>query len=263
MPVAFLLTSCGTPKNITYMQGFDNGQVQQVREQARIKVQADDRLSIIVTSRDQALAQMFNLSVANMRLGQYQNSGVIGSTTYTNSDGVAAYTVSPDGNIFFPVLGEIHVAGLERLEIAKKIQDRLVDENLLKDAIVTVDFLNATISVIGDVNSPGQYAIDRDNLNILQAIAKAGDLKITGERENVLVVREENGKDVAYRVDLTNTAELMTSPVFYLQQNDVIYVEPNDMMKRQATTNANTLSTPSFWMSVCTFVMSIIVLIVK
>lgn len=259
---ALMLASCSTPKNITYVQGFNTGDIQQVKQQGRIKVQADDRLSIVVTSKDPALAQVFNLAIANMRLGQMGNSGVMGSSN-TNSDGVAAYTVTPDGYITFPVLGQIRVAGLERSQVAEKIKDRLISENLLKDPIVTVEFLNATVSIIGDVTSPGQYAIDRDNLNILQAISKAGDLKITGQRENVLVIREENGKDCAYRVDLTNTAELMSSPAYYLQQNDIIYVEPNDMAKRQAVNNANTLMTPSFWMSVCTFVMSIVVLIVK
>ena len=134
---------------------------------------------------------------------------------------------------------------------------------MLKDPTVTVEFLNATISVLGDVRNPGEYAIDRENLNIIQAISKAGDLNITGQRENVLVVREENGQDRAYRVDLTNTAELMQSPAYYLQQNDIVYVEPNDMKKRESINNANTILTPTFWLSVASFATTIAVLIFK
>jgi polysaccharide export outer membrane protein len=118
---------------------------------------------------------------------------------------------------------------------------------------VTVEFLNASVYVLGDVGSPGEYAIDKESLNIVQAISLAGDLTITGQRENVLVVREENGQNRAYRVNLTDKANLLQSPVYYLQQNDVVYVEPNDMQKRNASNNGNTLMTPSFWMSVVTF----------
>ena len=100
-------------------------------------------------------------------------------------------------------------------------------------------------------------------MNILQALSKAGDLQITGQRKNVLVVREENGKDVAYRVDLTDTKALMESPAFHLQQNDVIYVEPNNMAKRQSQVNGNNLLTPGFWMSIASFLASMSVLIFK
>ncbi|MDE7144300.1 MAG: polysaccharide export protein, partial [Muribaculaceae bacterium] len=140
---------------------------------------------------------------------------------------------------------------------------RLTAENLLKDPIVIVEFLNATVSLLGDVSSPGEYPIDRDNMTILQALGKAGDLQITGMRQNVLVVREENGKDVAYRLDLTDTETLMTSPAFYVQQNDVIYVEPNDTKKRQSTANGNTFLTPGFWLSIISFLTSMVVLILR
>lgn len=99
--------------------------------------------------------------------------------------------------------------------------------------------MNASISILGDVAHPGEYAIDRDNLNIFQALSKAGDLNITGMRENVLVVREEFGQDIAYRLDLTNTQALMQSPAFYLQQNDVVYVEPNSIRQANSKYNSN------------------------
>lgn len=255
LALASLLCGCVTPKNITYMQGFDEGMAQTVREMTRLKVQPDDKLSIIVSAKDPELAQVFNLTIAQVRTGH--------KTALSNDGQTAAFTVAPDGTINYPLLGKLHVAGLDRTELASAIEQRLIAENLLKNPIVIVEFLNATVSMLGDVKSPGEYAIDHDNMTLLQAIAKAGDLQITGERKNVLVVREEDGKDVAYRVDLTDTEKLMTSPVYYVQQNDVIYVEPNNTKKRSATANGNTFLTPGFWISVISFLTSMVVLILR
>lgn len=251
----FLMSSCSTPKNITYMQGLENGATQQVMIERRFTVQPDDRLSIIVTSRDPRMADMFNLAVTQKVVGY--------SATGSYNPASASYTVSPTGTIDFPVLGEINVVGKTRTEVAADITNQLKSKSLLKDAVVTVEFINAKIAILGDVTTPGEYPVDRDNITILQALAKAGDMTITGMRENVLVIREDNGKDIAYRIDLTNTAELMSSPAYYLQQNDVVYVEPNPTKKRQATANGNTVLTPTFWLSVTSVLATIAVLIVK
>lgn len=250
------LSSCSTPKDITYMQGLENGQTQTVPIGRRFTAQPDDQLSIVVTSRDPRMADMFNLAISQKVIGYSVGTGSISPAT-------AHYTVNPDGTIIFPVLGAINVQGKTRSEIAAEIQSKIQAKDLLKDAVVTVDFLSAKVAVLGDVGNPGEYQVDRDNITILQALAKAGDLNITGLRENVLVLRQENGKDVAYRVNLLNTQELMTSPAYYLQQNDVIYVEPNDTKKRQSTANGNTVLTPTFWLSVTSVLTTIAVLIVK
>jgi polysaccharide export outer membrane protein len=113
------------------------------------------------------------------------------------------------------------------------------------------------------VKTPGEYAIDRDDLNIIQAISKAGDLDITGMRKNVLVVRKENGVETAYRLDLTDTKSIFDSPVYHLQQDDIVYVEPNAVKKRQSTPNGNNVLTPSFWISIASFLVTVAVLIVK
>lgn len=253
--MVIILASCSVPKDITYMQGFENDATQAVREARRITVQSDDKLSIIVSSKEPKLAEVFNLAIAQNKIG-YTNSG----TTYEYS---SSFTVDPDGNVNYPIIGKIHVAGLNRHELAAKIQHEIESRELLKDCIVTVEFLNATIAVLGDVRSPGEYQIDKDNLTILQAISKAGDLNITGKRENVLVVREENGQDRAYRVNLTDVKSLMESPAYYLRQNDVVYVEPNSTAKRNATANGNTVLTPSFWMSVVSLLTTITAVVVK
>ncbi|MDE6304759.1 MAG: polysaccharide biosynthesis/export family protein [Paramuribaculum sp.] len=253
--LCLLATSCSAPKNITYMQGFSNDAVQAVRDHNRITVAPDDRLSIVVSSKDPELAQMFNLAISRQIIGQSSSSG--------NTSQTASFTVSPNGYIRYPILGDIYIAGLNRHQVADVIEQELVSNNLLKDPIVTVDFLNATVSILGDVKSPGEYSINNDNLTLLQALSMAGDLNITGLRRNVLVVREEDGQDRAYRVDLTNTQDLMQSPAYYLRQNDVIYVEPNDTKKRQATANGNSPMTPGFWMSLLSFVTTMVLIFVK
>lgn len=250
------MPSCKTPKDITYMQGFEQGDVQAVRAQTRITVQPDDKLSILVTCKDPKLAEMFNLAIPQYRVGYTGRS-------FTNTDYTAAYTVTPDGNINYPVLGKLHVAGLSRAQVADLIRNKIEQQELLKDPTVIVEFMNATISIIGDVASPGEYNIDRDNLTILQALAKARDLQITGMRKNVLVVREENGKDVAYRLDLTDTKSLMESPAYHLRQNDVVYVEPNNMKKRASTSSGSTVATPTFWISIASLLTTAAAVFIK
>lgn len=254
--VCITMASCGVPKNVTYMKNFQNGQTETVVPPVRITVQPDDKLAIIVTSKDPELAATFNLTVAQYRIG----TGATGATAESKA---ASYTVDPNGNIDFPLIGNIHVGGLNRYGVAELIKREILSRELVKDPVVTVEFLNAKISVLGDVQKPGEYEIDKDNMTILQAISKAGDLNITGLRDNVLVVREENGKDVAYRVDLTDTKQLMSSPAYYLRQNDVVYVEPNNTKKRQATETANVFYNPSIWVSVASVLTSIAVIIFR
>lgn len=254
------LWSCSTPKDITYLQGFDNGMSQQVQVPVRLTVQPDDKLSIVVTSRDPELAEIFNLPISNYRIGM----SAANTAGYTSSDSrTATFTVDPDGNIDYPVLGKMQISGLSRAQVAEKIKQAIISSGLLKDPVVIVDFMNATVAVLGDVAHPGQYPIDRDEMTIFQALGKAGDLNITGMRENVLVVRREDGKEVAHRINLTDVADVMNSPVFYIRQNDVIYVEPNTTMKREANANGNTALTSSFWISVASVMTAIAVLVFK
>lgn len=250
------LASCKVPKDITYMQGFDNGQTETVSPPVRITVQPDDKLAIVVTSKDPELAVAFNLAIAQYRIGMGTNGSMMESKA-------AAYTIDPEGNIDFPLIGKLHVAGLNRYGVAELIKREIMSRELVKDPVVTVEYLNAKISVLGDVRNPGEYPIERDNMTLLQAISKAGDLNITGNRKNVLVVREDEGKDIAYRVDLTDTRSLMESPAYYLRQNDVVYIEPNNTRKRQATETSNVFYNPSTWVSVASVLTSIAVIIFR
>ena len=158
---------------------------------------------------------------------------------------------------------KVTVAGKNREQIAALIKRELIKRNLVNDPVVTVEFGNLYVSVLGEVARPGRFPITRDKVTILDAISQAGDLTIYGKRENVCLMREENGHQNIYRVDLTNGGALLASPAYYLQQKDVIYVEPNDTRARQSTVNGNNVRSTSFWISLASLATSVAVLIVK
>ncbi|MBO5194855.1 MAG: polysaccharide biosynthesis/export family protein [Bacteroidales bacterium] len=250
-----LLSSCGVAqKRIVYFQDLKEGSPEFAVEQQYIRLQPDDKISIVVNSKDPKLTALFNLAVANRTIGT-------SAQTSSSSNQVAAYTIDSEGNIDFPVIGTVHVAGMTRTEVRDLIKNELVSNNLVNDAIVTVEYVNLQISVLGEVTRPGKYDIDRDNLTILDALSMAGDLTINGLRNSVYVLRNEDGKQVSYSVDLLSAKELYTSPVYFIKQNDVIYVEPNAMRARQSTVNGNTVRTVSFWTSLVSFLTSIATLI--
>lgn len=254
-----MTASCHTPKNVTYFQDLDEGMVKEVIAAADIRVRPDDRVSIVVVSKNPELATLFNLPMLAQRIGQ---PGV--TSAQRSSNEVASYVVDRYGDINFPVLGKIHIGGMKRAEVAEYIEQELISRNLVKDPTVIVDFLNHGINVLGEVAKPGRVTFDRDRYTILDAIAGAGDLTIQGKRENVLVVRQgEDGKPQTYRVDLTDANATMNSPAFYLQQDDVIYVAPNNVRIRQTTANGSAPLTPSFWISIASLATTIAVLIWK
>lgn len=263
-----LLTACSTPKDIAYFQDLSDRMEVITTAASMIKVEPGDKLSIVVKSKDPALAELFNLNVVTSRLGQGGGSATNNNSTElrsysTQSEGLSDYTVSAEGNIDFPILGKLHIEGMTRQEVAGYIKGELMGRNLIKDPTVTVEFLSAGVNVLGEVNRPGRYDINKDRITILDAIALAGDLNINGQRTNVRVLREENGKVVSYIVDLTDAKGLLSSPVYYMKQNDVIYVEPNGLRKRTTVNNANNVMNASFWVSIASAIASIAVLIFK
>lgn len=253
-----VVTSCSTPKNITYLQELNSGEMIQAAKVLDVKVKPEDKLSIVVSTQDPSLSQLFNLVTTQNRLENLSTSG-----SSSGNGQMSYYTVDSAGDITFPVLGKVHIAGLTREQVANKIVAELTGRNLVKDPIVTVEFANTRISIIGEVASPGRYNFNEDHITIIDAIAMAGDLTVNGVRDNILVMRKaDEGMQQAYRVDLTNAAALAASPVYYLQQDDVIYVEPNDKKKRETTPNGNTPYTPSFWVSMGSFAVTVATLII-
>lgn len=257
---------CKAPKNITYFEEIKSPTVIQMQPEQKIHIRPMDKISISVSSKDPSLAALFNLTkIANNASSAPISGTGASSLTYssTGDNATSNYTVSSKGTIEFPVLGTLHVAGMTREELCGFIKGELVGRDLVKDPTVTVEYVNTGINVIGEVNSPGRYDINRDQITILDAVTLAGDLTINGQRENVKVLREENGTTKVYFVDLTNAHELLNSPVYYLQQNDVVYVEPNDFKKRTTTVNGNTMISAGFWISIVSVVSSLSVLIVN
>lgn len=252
---ALLLSSCATPKNVRYFQDVEPGKQEQITKVMEIKVQSGDKLSIVVNSRDPLLADLFNLPVISHRIG-YQGSSNM-------SQQMSCYTVDANGEIDFPVIGKVCVAGKKREEIAAIIKQTLVSRNLVNDPVVTVEFANLSINIIGEVSKPGRYSIEKDQVTLLDAISMAGDLTIFGQRENVIVMRQENGKQTTYAVNLTSADSLFASPVYYLKQNDVVYVNPNNARIRQSTVNGNNTYSTSFWISLGSLLTSVAVFLFK
>ena len=244
------LSSCNpeTYKKINYLQDVQNNTSMSMKENMGIIIQPQDQLSIIVTSRDPRMAAAFNLSVSTF----YTGSELAATGA---SQRITGYVVSNEGDISFPSLGNLHVAGLNRWELQDLIRDRLAREGLLNDAVVTVEFLNFKISVLGEVASPGTYSVTGDKITILQALALARDLTIYGQRENVQVIREQNGKRQIYVMDLTSSA-IFDSPAYYLQQNDVVYVTPSKVRAGQGEINENYFKSGSFWISLASISMT-------
>ena len=181
------LGACSTSKEVVYFQDLRPGESElALTDPVEIKIQPKDKLSILVNSQDLRLTNLFNLPIVSQQIGMEGSSG--------SNRGVSGYTVDSKGNIDFPVLGEIHIAGMTREEVATYIKKELQSHDLIKDPVVTVEYMNLSVAVMGEVNNPGRFSIDKDNLTILDALSQAGDLTIYGKREKVLVLRKEEGK---------------------------------------------------------------------
>ena len=232
----FLLASCSSYKRVLYFQDISAGLYEiPIAAPTEITLRSGDKISIIVNSRDPQLMDLFNLPYVSRQLGMSSRTGV----TTASTQGITGYTIDDEGNIDFPVLGKIKVAGMTREEVTDYIKNELINNNLVKDPVVTVEYMNLCISVMGEVNNPGRFNIDRDCITVIDALSMAGDLTIYGNRNNVLVQRIENGVMKAYSIDLTSGEQVYTSPAYYLMQDDVVYVEPNEYRKSNSTYNSN------------------------
>ena len=241
----FIAASCTTPKQVPYFQDLTNGSSVKITTQQDIRLKTGDQFTIHVNSKDQELSLPLNLTRST-------------NTGGNNSETRLAYTVDERGYIDFPTLGEIHVEGKTRDELAKYIKGIILEKKLVLDPVVIVGFYNQQVSVIGEVNAPGKYDINKDRFTVLDAISLAGDLTIQGKRGNVTVLREEHGEQKAYTLNLNDAAQFHASPAFYLQQNDIVYVEPNPTKASQSSTNGNTVRSISFWMSLASLALTLV-----
>ena len=172
------------------------------------------------------------------------------------------YVVDNEGYIDFPILGKIKASGLSRWQLQEQITQALAEKKMLTDGLVTVEFMNFKVSILGEVTNPGTYTINSDKVTVLEAIAMAKDLTIFGERDHVYVIREEDGQRKSYQLDL-RSADIFKSPAYYLKQNDVVYVQPNSVRAGQSTINQNAMKSVSLWISIASLLTSIGVLVVN
>lgn len=253
--LCLVLTSCKTYKKINYIQDVQVNSTEQIAENLGIRIQPKDMLSIVVSSKTPELAAVFNLPVVSYQAGSETVAGA-------GSQRLIGYVVDNNGYIDFPILGKIRVSGMTRWELQDDIKERIINQGLMKELVVSVEFMNFKISIMGEVNAPGAYTINGDKVTILEALSMAKDLTIFGKRDGVYVIREESGTRTTYQIDLRSTS-LFDSPAFYLRQNDVVYVEPNKVRAGQSTINENSLKSVSLWISISSFLTSLAVLIFK
>ncbi len=259
------LCSCSTPKNIAYFQNAEAIRGMALQSEQPLRLRPKDKINIVVNSSDPMLVSQFNLRSAS------NNMQALGTTTApltsisanTSGSSILAYTVDEQGDINFPVLGKVSVVGKTRQEVAAYLYNRLLERELIKDPIVTVEYVNLGINVLGEVAHPGRINIQKDYFTILDAITYAGDLTINGQRENVMVLREVDGEDQTFIINLCDRQEMLNSPAYYLQQNDIVYVTPNPKRRREANSTGNIFNQPSIWISIASFLTTLGALLIK
>jgi polysaccharide export outer membrane protein len=215
-----IVSSCSSPQELVYFNNIQDTTLKAGSTGTEIKIQPDDILSITVSSLNPEATAIFN------------------APQDTKSTVGAGYLVAENGTIQFPVLGHIKASGITKPQLAEMLTKELTDKKLLVDPIVTIRFINFKISVLGEVNKPGVYTIPNEKITLLEALSFAGDLTMYGKRDNVLLVREsESGNKTIKRLNLSSS-DIFTSPYYYLQTNDVVYVEPskNKVSKERSAT---------------------------
>lgn len=243
------IASCKTKERIVYFQDIVPNENIATKTTTALKLVPGDKVGVIVTSAaTPELAARYNLTTGN-------------NYSSTNNVDNMRYTIDENGNIDLPGIGRTQIAGLTRSEAAARIQAKFRD-GILNDAVVTVAAYNRYITILGEVTRPGRQEITRDNITLLEAIGQAGDLTITGRRDCIKVIRQEGNESKTYYVDL-RSKDLFNSPVYNLQQNDVIYVEPNKVKMGQSTNNDNSVRNISTWLSVTSVLTSIAILIFR
>jgi polysaccharide export outer membrane protein len=255
--LALLFTACSTPKNIAYFQDLTDGQIQQLAAYKGITLKPGDMVTIIVNTKTTELTNVLNLPYSSQIIGASE------VTAMAQSHGTSSYSIDSAGDVDFPLVGKIHLAGLTREDAAALVKKTLEEKNVATNPVVTIDFVNFKYSVMGEVARPGAFEIKRDKVTILEALSEAGDLTLYGSRDKVLVYRQENGQQKTYAVSLLNSSELINSPAFFIQQGDVVYIEPNNYRKRQSTASANETLTASFWLTALSALTTVAVLIFK
>ena len=249
-----LMTSCVNNKEMIYLQGADSIYANSVAidKNFQLLIQPDDQLAISITSRNKQLIEQFNNSIL-VGSGNSQ-SGV--SQAMTQS-GVCYFYVLQDGTIDFPIIGKVKASGLTIDQLSENIKDQLQKD--VNDVQVSAKIMSFKITVLGDVKTPGTQSYTGQRLTLLEALGRAGDLNASAIRTNVLVIREENGKRSSYKIDLTKPESVFNSPAYYMQQNDLVYVESNKSVKVKGSTSYTYLTVTGTLVSMVASIVSLII----
>lgn len=252
LTMVLMLSSCGSTKNVAYFQNADSISYAASKMLYEAKIMPKDELTITVITTDPKAAIPFNLAV----------SQTIGTGGQLSSSGgsLQGYLVDNSGNIEFPVVGTLHVGGLTKSQaenlIKSKVKPYLAEQ---ENPIVTVRMGSYHVSVLGEVTKPGVIYAPQEKMSVLEALAQCGDLTIYGKRDNVLLIRQDaEGEKHTYRLNM-NDANIINSPYYYLQQNDIIYVEPNKVKAQNSAIGSST----TLWFSAVSILTSIASLVVN
>lgn len=250
--VAVVVSSCGSTKQVAYIQNSDEVSLAQSAFLYDARIMPKDQLTITVSTTNDEAAAPFNMTVATPY--------TVGQRSSYSQAMLQMYLVDNEGMISFPIIGEIKVGGLTKSEAEQMIEEKIRPYMAeTENPIVTVRMSSYSISVLGEVNHPGSYQVSREKINILEALAQAGDLTIYGVRDKVKLIREDaSGKKEIHTLNL-NDANIINSPYYYLQQNDIVYVEPNKVKAQNSSVGSMT----TLWLSATSILVSLTSLLVN
>ena len=217
------LTGCTAPKEILYFQDIDTFDAKKIEAEYEPVIMKDDKLQIIISGPDKSVVMPYNFTLSTNP-----------STGYNTTQSVVPYLVDSQGYIDMPGLGRIKVEGMRRVDLVNHITKLLTEQGLVKEPVVSVSFLNFRITVLGEVKAPGTYTMPSERATVLQALGMAGDLLITADRHDIILIRDVDGKQTHYNIDLTKS-DILNSPYFYMHQNDVLYVPQSATRVAQGT----------------------------
>ena len=227
-----VLSSCSSTKQATYFSNASDTTILTRLDEAETLIQKNDMLSVYISSLNPEASAVFNAP----------NSQATTTSTTTGSASAGGYLVNTDGNIQIPILGNIKAAGLTKKQLKADITNSIIDKKLLIDPIVTIRHLNYEVTVIGEVSRPTVINVPNEKISLLKALGIAGDITVFGKKDNVMLIREIEGKRKVKRIDL-NSNNFLSSPFYYLQPNDIIYVEANKFKVMNANRNQQLLPT--------------------
>lgn len=223
--LAFSILSCTSTRKLTYFGGVKDKTFYGTDKPDEILIAPNDILSIEISSLSPEATEIFNPD----------KQSVVRTTTVTGASTVrGGYLVNPEGYIHLPVLGRLKAAGQTKEQLKSTITQAILDQKLLKDPLVEIRFLNYEVTVLGEVDNPTVITVPSEKISMLKAIGLAGDLTIYGKRDNVLLIRDENGNRTTHHVDLTSP-DFLSSPYYYLEPNDIVYVQPNKARATQSS----------------------------